>query len=48
MESKVPFGIDSAGSLRSPLRLAPAKIPVTAGKKMAKMLEKFLCHVSIF
>jgi hypothetical protein len=37
--NNVPLGIDSAGSLRSPLKLAPATIPLTAGKNIAKMLE---------
>ena len=37
---KVPFGIAMAGSFRSPLMLAPAVIPVTAGKKTANTVQK--------
>ena len=35
MACSVPFGIFSAGFFNSPLMLAPAIMPVTAGKKMA-------------
>ena len=37
---KVPFGIAMAGSFRSPLMLAPAVIPVTAGKNTANTVQK--------
>jgi hypothetical protein len=40
MASRVPLGMAEVGSLRSPLRLAPATMPVTAGKKTAKTLKK--------
>ena len=34
--ASVPRGIERAGSFRSPDMLAPAMIPVTAGKNSAK------------
>ena len=34
----VPSGMLDPGSFRSPDMLAPAVIPVTAGKKMAKVV----------
>ncbi len=37
---KVPRGMARRGSARSPERLSPAIIPVTAGKKMAKTVQK--------
>ena len=36
----VPFGIDFAGFDKSPDLLAPAMIPVQAGKKMASCTKK--------
>ena len=39
---RVPFGIASEGSFRSPLRFAPAIIPVTAGKKTANTVKKLV------
>ncbi len=35
----VPIGMDLLGSLRSPDMLAPAIIPVTAGKNIAKTFQ---------
>ena len=40
MASKVPHGMDLSGFLRSPDILAPAVIPVAAGKKIAKAVQK--------
>lgn len=37
--SKVPFGIELAGSFKSPEMLAPACSPVTDGKNIAKTLK---------
>ena len=42
IDSKVPFGMARWASRRSPEMLAPARIPVAAGKKMAKT-EKNVC-----
>lgn len=36
----VPLGMAFEGSFRSPLMLAPARIPVAAGKKMANTEKK--------
>lgn len=36
----VPLGIALAGSFKSPQMFAPACIPVTLGKKIAKTLKK--------
>ena len=40
MLKKVPFGMASAGSLRSPDIQAPVKIGVTDGKNTPKMDQK--------
>ncbi len=37
---RVPRGMLRAASRRSPLMLTPARIPVTAGKKIAKIDQK--------
>ena len=37
---KLPFGMATAGSFKSPDRFAPATIPVTAGKKTPNTLKK--------
>ena len=42
MASRVPFGMAVPGSFKSPLRFAPATIPVTAGKNTAKTEKKFV------
>ena len=42
IETNVPFGIACWASRRSPEMFAPARIPVAAGKKMAKT-EKNVC-----
>ena len=38
--SIVPFGMATAGSFKSPDKLAPATIPVTAGKNTPKTEKK--------
>ncbi len=40
MAQSVPFGIDFFGSFKSPDMATPAVNPVTAGKKIAKMVSK--------
>ena len=40
MAKKVPLGMALPASLSSPLRLAPAAIPVTAGKNTASTLRR--------
>ena len=45
MEYMVPLGILSAGFLRSPDMLAPTAMPVTAGKKTAKTVQKLFPSV---
>ena len=39
MEMMITFGMAMAGSSRSPDMLAPAVIPVTAGKKTEKTVQ---------